>query len=481
MKSTVIKQYTAAVTIFVLMLCAPEAFAQKDSLEYYTELAAKNNPAVQQRFLEYEAAQQRPVQAGSLPDPQLNMGFYLSPMEIISGKQVAQFQLMQMFPWFGVLQNAKSEMSLMAKARYETFRDAQLQVIYEVQRNGYELQKTRQLSGIYQKNLAILHTLERLLLVKFKAGSLNGNSNSSANTVSSLSSAVTTTAPGMNGMGSNTTSSPTTEISLPSNMQTGNMSSTSGNSGLSDLYRIQIDIAELENNIALLEKQQTTIESRINSNLNRSATSPVSVSDTLILSNIDETLLNLKDSMFTYNPMLGMLQYEQQSIEARKKMITRMGYPMVGLGVSYSLINKSEMSTSPMNGKDMIMPMVTVTLPIYRKKYKAMQTEADLQQQATGQNYKATENSLQAEYYEALQNYQNAQLKLTLYEKQTQLTRRTMDILLKGFSTSRAGLSDILQIRRQMLDYELQQTEATANYNTAIAWIKRLAAVSTIQ
>ncbi len=54
-----------------------------------------------------------------------------------------------------------------------------------------------------------------------------------------------------------------------------------------------------------------------------------------------------------------------------------MGYPMIGLGVNYSVINKNEMSTSAMNGKDMIMPMVTVTLPIYRKKYKAMQTEAD--------------------------------------------------------------------------------------------------------
>ena len=39
-----------------------------------------------------------------------------------------------------------------------------------------------------------------------------------------------------------------------------------------------------------------------------------------------------------------------------------------------------------MNGKDMIMPMVTVTLPIYRKKYKAMQTEADFLKSANSQN-----------------------------------------------------------------------------------------------
>ena len=58
-------------------------------------------------------------------------------------------------------------------------------------------------------------------------------------------------------------------------------------------------------------------------------------------------------------------------------MVTRWVIRWLGLGLNYSLINKNEMSTSAMNGKDMIMPMVTVTLPIYRKKYNAMQTEAD--------------------------------------------------------------------------------------------------------
>ena len=39
-----------------------------------------------------------------------------------------------------------------------------------------------------------------------------------------------------------------------------------------------------------------------------------------------------------------MLDFEKQSLEARKKMVTRMGYPMVGLGINYSVIGKSTMS-----------------------------------------------------------------------------------------------------------------------------------------
>ena len=39
--------------------------------------------------------------------------------------------------------------------------------------------------------------------------------------------------------------------------------------------------------------------------------------------------------------------------------------------------------SASMGGRDMIMPMVTLTLPIYRKRYKAMQKEAELLGQAT--------------------------------------------------------------------------------------------------
>ena len=158
-----------------------------------------------------------------------------------------------------------------------------------------------------------------------------------------------------------------------------------------------------------------------------------------------------------------------------------MGYPMVGLGVNYSIINKNDMSTSSMNGKDMVMPMVTVTLPIYRKKYKAMQTETELMSSANEQNYQAASNSLKTEYYEAFQLYEDAGRRIKLYENQSQLAKKSLDIMIKSFSASGSGLTDILQIRQQTLDYELKQIKAIVDYNTAIAWLKRLTGIIPIQ
>jgi hypothetical protein len=185
--------------------------------------------------------------------------------------------------------------------------------------------------------------------------------------------------------------------------------------------------------------------------------------------------------MLAHSPMLEMLQYEQKSIEARKKMITRMGYPMIGLGLNYAVINRNEMSTSAMNGKDMIMPMVSFTLPVYRRKYKAMQTEADILSMAASHNYSALSNNLETEYYQAMQLYHDAQRRIGLYGSQRLLAGKSLGILMGSFAVSGAGLADILRVRQQVLDYDYKQVEAVADLNIAVAWLQRLMAFQPIQ
>lgn len=259
-------------------------------------------------------------------------------------------------------------------------------------------------------------------------------------------------------------------------MQNNPMTSSPATSGLSDIYRIQIEAGDLENNIASLKSRQNTILAQFNAYINRSPGSQVFTYDNLIIDTLDLSVMAVPDSMLLNNPMLGMLDYEKQSIEARKKMVTRMGYPMVGLGLNYSLINKanSTMGDPAMNGKDMIMPMVTVTLPVYRRKYNAMKTEAELMQNATAQNYQAVSNSLQTEYFQAIQLYQGAQRRIKLYDNQYKLASKSLDLMLKNFTVSSSGLTDVLRIRQQALEYEFRQAEAAADFNTALAWLKRL-------
>jgi len=484
MKTTAYKKLLITVISLVSWLTV-NSQQYPDSLIKYLEIAAKNNPTVLQKFSEYQAALQKIPQAGSLSDPELSLGVFLKPMELVNGNQVADIRLMQMFPWFGVLRNAKDEMSFMANAKFELFRDAKFQVYYDVHRTWYELYKIQKDISISEKNIEILKIIERLALVRFKSASLeNSGSSSQSSATSSVSTGGTITgASGMQAMGGGQTNSGSSGLNQATSMQTGTMGSSSGNFGLSDIYRIQIESGDLENNIALLKNQQISIIAKFNTYLNRPVTSPVFTNENITSDSLEFDLTAVADSMLVHNPMLGMLDFEKQSLEARKKMVTRMGYPMVGVGLNYSLISKTPfpMGMPSMNGKDMLMPMMTVTLPIYRKKYNAMVKEADLLETASSQNYQATANSLQTEYYQAVQLYQDAQRRVKLYENQFQLASKSLDLMLKNFSTSSSGLTDVLRVRQQTLDYEFRQVEAIADFNIAIAWLKRLMAYSQIQ
>jgi len=451
---------------------------QYDSLSFYLGLAARNNPVVQQKFTEYKAALERIPQASTLPDPELSMDAFLSPMEIVAGNQIGDLGLMQMFPWFGTLRSAKDEMSLMAKASYETFRDAKLQVYYQVHKAWYDLYVVQQDLRLSEKSLVILKTLERLSLARFRSGDIEALAATKPAMPAPEAGASQGTASGsgsMNGMG-NGEGAPRDNTSGSSAMAGGQMNTATGGSGLVDLYRIQIEIAEMENNIAQLQNRKRSLTASFNSLIDRSPLSEVSVADTITADTLSLPLNAVLDSMLVNNPMITMLDYERQSLSARKEMVTRMGYPMIGLGLNYTIISQSDMSTSAMNGKDMIMPMAKITLPLYRKKYRSMQNEASLMEKSSEYNMDAAANSLETEYYNALQSYQDALQRVKLYSVQLDLADRSLSILLKSFAASGSDLTEILQTRQQKLSYELKSVEAVADCNTSIARIRQLMA-----
>lgn len=475
---------------------------QNDSLYKYLQIAAENNPFVKQKFYEFQAALERIPQAGSLPDAEFTAGVFLTPMELVMGNQVADLSLMQMFPWFGVLKNAKDEMSFMAKASYESMREAKLQLFYDVQRTWYEMYRLQKNIALTEKNIRILQMVERLSLSRYKSGSLGsslntGGSGSGGTSVGSNygtsyggsvygagSSGSGSGGSGMGSMGSVTAGNASasgssgasnTAMTNQNSMQGGSsMSGGASASGLADIYRIQIEISELENNVQLLKNQQNTTLARFNAFLNRPSVSQVALPDTLISDTTDFDIAVLPDSINENNPALAMLQYEQQSLAARKEMNRRMGMPMIGVGLNYSVISQAEMSESEMSGRDMVMPMVKVTLPIYRKKYKAMQNEAVALKNASEQTHQFTANNLQSEYYEALQLFSDAQRRIQLYTDQRELAQRSVDIMIRSFSSAASQLTDVLTVRQQLLNYELLQVQAVTDYNTSIAWLKKL-------
>jgi hypothetical protein len=450
------------ITFFLIQVLASQA---QDSLTHYLNRAMERNPEVLQKYYEYQAAVQKVPQAGGLPDPELTLGVFLSPMEVVNGSQVANIQLMQMFPWFGVLKNARHEMTSMAASRSEALAGTKSEIIYQMNILWLDIFKIRQNIKFRNRKLEILSTEERLITAglvtsqKNAVASLNQGSEEKP-TVSSEPSS------GMSGMGKTQQTGESRETSA---MSSGTMASASGKN-LSDLYKIQIDKENLQEDLKNLTEQELTMTARFNSYMDRNSDILVITPDSIIAQIIDTSTL-FSDSLLMHNPMLNMLKNDLQSLEARKKMAAAMGYPMIGVGLDYSLINKSEMSSSSMNGKDMLMPMVKVTLPIYRKKYNASKLEADYTQQATANSYRSGYLNLQNDFRETVQFYNEAQRKIALYKKQLEITDKILRIAVKSLSAGGAELQDILLIRTQKIELEQSLTEALVDNNKAIAKI----------
>lgn len=161
-------------------------------------------------------------------------------------------------------------------------------------------------------------------------------------------------------------------MSGDSPMGGGSMGSGNSMGGMSDVLRIQMEKVELENTLASLLSQRKTAEAAFNTLLNQSLATPISVPDSLERLPLSWSESMALDSVISNNPMLTMLEAEGNAYRAKAEMDKKMSYPMLGIGLQYSLIGKkpedmSMGSMSGMNGKDMFMPMLKISLPIFRK------------------------------------------------------------------------------------------------------------------
>lgn len=447
---------------------AAEAQDSISGLNAYLEFAARNNPELKASFSQYLAALEKVPQVGALPDPQFSFGYFIKPMQLLGGNQVADLQLMQMFPWFGTLKSAKDEASLMANAKYEAFNASKAELFYQVKSSWYQLQKYDMEIAIVSDNIELLESLEKLALIKFQSPAGGASSSPGANSMNNNSNnSMSNSNSGMNGMQS--------QQSVNSAMPAGQSSGMSNNQGgLQDVLRVRMEILDQQNRLALLADQKKTEETHFNALLNRDLNAPVLVSDSLFVEKLPVDELAIADSILGNNPMLAMITSETESYAVMEQKAKKMGLPMLGLGLNYMPIVPREGNTSPMNGNDMFMPMLSVSIPLYRKKYTAMQNEARLMQEAGIQQSIDLKNNLLVQYRLFVQNLNDSERRVALYKEQEELARKTTELLLSGFATTGSDYEEVLRMQLKVLDYGFNRIEAIVDYNTNIAMAEML-------
>lgn len=384
------------------------------TLTDYYGVAADNNPELKAKYKEFEASLQKLPQVSSLPDPNLSLGYFISPVETRVGPQNMKFSLTQMFPWFGTLKAQKNVAALLADSKHQAFLNTKNQLFSQVAAVYYPLYELQNLKIIEQENIKILESYQKIASAKFE----NGKGN------------------------------------------------------LVDILRVDIMIKDAQTNLEILNKKEPALTSWFNSILNRKYNEQVVVSKEIEL--VELPLQYRKDSI-SQNPLLIELDLKKQASNAAIEVARKQGLPKLGVGVDYVIVDKG-MNNSTDSGKDVIMPMVTLSLPIFRKKYTAATSEAKLMEESYSFQKAAVENKLNGTYYKLVFELEKEKDLLHLYSNQLVTLSKSLNLLFSYYSNANKDFEEVLRMQQELLKYKKLKLASTSAFYVKLAELDYLTA-----
>ena len=404
---------------------AQEEELDGQNLEQYLIMAAENNPELKALFNEYLAALEEVVQEGALPDPQLGFGYFIQPVETRVGPQRAKVSLSQKFPWFGTLDARQDVAAERAKAKFQAFEDAKLELFKEIKVIYNKLYYIKAAIEITEENLELLESFKGISEVYFE----------------------------------------------------------SGKAGFTSVLQVEMEEEELSSKLEFLKESELPLLTEFEELVNEDLQEPIDYPETLW----EEQLLLEKEEIYSRilaeNPRLEKLVYQARSLEEQLDVAKKMGLPSFTLGMNYTNIEPRTGLESgmvlPDNGQDaFLFPQVGVSIPLFRKKYKAMQQEAILQKDAALARKENLENELLTELEQLYRDYLDAVRKIALYERLSTIANQSLDLLQTELTTGQTDFFEIIRMQRQLLKYHLELEKARTEKNNNVYRINYLMGVS---
>ncbi|MCB9330144.1 MAG: TolC family protein [Lewinellaceae bacterium] len=402
-------------TILIALITAGTLPAQ--TLDDYLTIALENNPGIKAQNTEYQAARQKIDQAGALPDPQVNASVFIRPMMLPMGNQLGSISAMQMFPWFGALHAMKNEAAQMAEVKQQTVQTTRNVLAFQVKSAWYPLLELEVQGQILQEKKRVLEIDKELASIKFQHG----------------------LAP------------------------------------MADAIRADIMIDEVTTQITLLEEKRRPLEAAFNLLLNRPASTPVAITATL--PEIVPSAVVQSNSSIVNNPALAVFDKQIQAEMAAEQSASYLRKPTFSAGLQYMPLIKRkghDVHIEPNTGRDMVMPMVSITIPIWRKKYNAAVEERRLMQQAYSDMKSNMENELNA--MAEMTGYELEKLAKTadLLDLQQKKTQQLIDLLMAAYSNNGKDFEEILRLQQQLFRYQSEKATTQTQYQLALAKLEFL-------
>ena len=331
-------------------------FVKAQQLETLIQEALTNNPEIQKFEIQYNVASEKINEVNTLPNTEFGIGYFLSEPETRTGAQRFKVSAKQMLPWFGTITSRENYVSSLADAKYEDIVIAKRKLMASVSQSYYNLYANKAKQEVLTENIKLLETYETLALTSVEVGKA---------------SAV-------------------------------------------DVLRLQMRQNEMQQLKDVLQQQFLAEQTKFNNLLNRDNDVTVNVVDSVMIPSED---FDITSENLALHPEL--LKYDKlyQSIEQSELLNQKESSPMIGFGLDYINVSERPNMDFSDNGKDIVMPMVSVSIPIFNKKYKSQTKQNELEQQEITVQKQERLNTLETLLSKAINERISARISYTTQTK----------------------------------------------------------------
>mgnify|MGYP003114695507 CR=1 FL=1 len=376
---------------------------QSQELELLIKEALHNSPEIQKFEFQYSIASEKVNEVNTLPNSEFSVGYFVSEPETRTGAQRFKVSAKQMLPAFGVITAKESYISSLAEAKYEDIVIAKRKLMASVSKSYYNLYANTAKHTILTENIKVLKTYETLALTSVEVGKAS----------------------------------------------------------VVDVLRLQMRQNEMQQLLAILSQQFLSEQTNFNTLLNRNKTIIV---NTIAYLNLPSKDFDKPSKNLELHPEL--LKYDKlfASVEKSELLNQRESSPIVGFGLDYIAVSeRPDMSFSD-NGKDIIMPMVSISIPIFNTKYVSKTKQNDLQQQAILAEKQERLNTLETRLDKAINDRVSSRISYATQTKNLKKAKNAEDILIKSYETGSIDFNDVLDIQELQLKFQMNQIESVKTY-----------------
>jgi outer membrane protein TolC len=382
-------------------------------LESLIEQGLLNNPEIQAGEIRYSIAVEKVKEVNTLPNTEFSAGYFASETETRTGAQKARFGIRQMLPWFGTITARENYAGSMAEADYVALVIAKRKLVLGISQSYYGLYAINASSKVLQENIELLQTYEQLALKSVEGGKT---------------SAV-------------------------------------------DVLQLQIRQNELREQLKILQQRYLAEESGLNNMLNRDEDIQVSVLESFVLPEEDDLIAS--DSIAVHPELL---KYDRlyESVLKDDLLVKKEGSPMLGIGIDYVPVAERTDISIMDNGKDMVMPMVSVSVPIFSNKYSSLGRQNALRKKELNAMRQERFNTLKTQLAGALSQRNSARIRFAAQSENLKKAQNAEEILIKNYETGTIDFNDVLDIQELQLKFQMNIIEAINTYYNQMAIINYL-------